>query len=320
VEKPRLAISFSGGRSSAVMTKLCLDKYSATHEIVVTFANTGCEHPATLDFVKACDDNWGFNTVWLQSVISPVEGEGVRHKTVSYETASRNGEPFEAAIAKYGVPNPTNPWCTGRLKVDSQNHYLKTIGWLRGNRLTHKTAVGIRADEIDRMSIHAEKLGFVYPLVDAGITKAKVNAIMAEQPWDLKIPNDALGNCTWCWKKADRKLYTLAKTHPEVFEFPARMERDYGHIKAGDDYKATGPDGRRHFFRGHRDTTDIIKEANEKQGLILYTDAVQSSIFDVLLDVGGSCSDGCEIGADDDYTPKMVADARVTLGVSGGEV
>ena len=301
ISKPRLAISFSGGRSSAVMTKLCLEEYGATHEIVVTFANTGCEHPATLDFVRDCDENWGFNTVWLEAVINPAEGEGVRHNVVTYETASRNGEPFEAAIAKYGIFNQINKGCTGKLKVSVVNSYLSSIGWVHGKKIDHQMAIGIRADEIDRMSDQAGKRGLIYPLVDKGITKAKVNAIMAAQPWDLKIPNDALGNCTWCWKKSDRKLYTIAKTHPEVFDFPARMERDYGHVKTGPTYKATGPDGRRHFFRGHRDTTDIIREANEKQGLILYTDAVQSTIFDELLDIGGGCSDGCEIGADDDY-------------------
>lgn len=292
----RLAVSFSGGRSSAVMTKLCLEKYGSTHEVVVTFANTGCEHPATLDFVRDCDHYWGFNVVWLEAVISPVVGEGVRHRVVSYETASRNGEPFEAGISKYGIPNPTNPWCTSRLKQEVQEHYLKSIGWHRGRNLGHKTAIGIRADEIDRMSQHAEANGVIYPLVDAGVTKAKVNAIMAQQPWDLGIANDAFGNCVWCWKKTDRKLFTLAKLAPDVFDFPARMERSYGHVRTGNRYKATGPDGRRHFFRGHRDTADILEAAAANVSMALYSDAVQTSIFDELLDLGGACSDGCEVG------------------------
>jgi len=41
MKKPRLAISFSGGRTSAVMTKLCVDKFSNTHDIEITFAHTG---------------------------------------------------------------------------------------------------------------------------------------------------------------------------------------------------------------------------------------------------------------------------------------
>jgi hypothetical protein len=295
--KDKLAISFSGGRSSAVMTKLCLDKYSDTHEIVVTFANTGCEHPATLDFVKACDDNWGFNTVWLEAVVGP-PGVGIRHRIVNYETASRNGEPFEALIAKYGIPNQVDPHCSERLKMNVSRDYLKSIGWTRGGQPDHDTAIGIRADEIDRMSQHAAKERFIYPLVDLGVTKAKVNSIMAQQPWDLKIHNDAFGNCVWCWKKSYRKLYTLAKLDPSVFDFPARMEREHGTTKAGPDYAATSPDGRRYFYRGHKSTADIISDSKTRTGMALYTDQVQSTIFDELLDLGGACSDGCEVGHD----------------------
>lgn len=303
MNRSRLSISFSGGRSSALMTKLCLKKYSLTHEIVVMFANTGCEHPATLDFVRDCDRHWGFNTVWLEAFISPEDGVGVRHKVVSYETASRNGEPFEAFIKAYGIPNSTFKGCTGRLKVDAMHSYLKSIGWRIGKQKDHLTAIGIRADEIDRISKHADRDCIIYPLIDADVTKAKVNLEMAKVPWDLKLPNDAFGNCVWCWKKSDRKLFTLAKTAPEVFNFPMRMERLYRKHKTyypdGTEYKATGPDGSRHFFRGHRDATDIITQAKQKTGMTLYTDQVQVSIFDELLDIGGTCDQGCEVFHDE---------------------
>ena len=297
--KPKLAISFSGGRSSAVMTRLCLDEYGDSHEIVVTFANTGCEHPATLDFVRDCDRYWGFNTVWLEAVVFHGEKVSNGHKVVSYETASRNGEPFEEIIKKYGMPNPTAKFCTSRLKADVMESYLKSIGWIQGKNINYQTAIGIRADEIDRMSAESDKRGIIYPLIDKGITKSKVNSIMADVPWDLKLPNDALGNCVWCWKKSNRKLYTLAKTHPWVFDFPLEMERKYGchmtHYEDGTPYAAIGPDGRRHFYRQHRDAATILEEARNKVGMVLYTDQIQSSIFDELLDLGGACSESCEI-------------------------
>ena len=50
--RPRLAISFSGGRSSAVMAKLCIDRYRDTHDILVAFVNTGQEMEDTLRFVS----------------------------------------------------------------------------------------------------------------------------------------------------------------------------------------------------------------------------------------------------------------------------
>lgn len=284
MEKPRLAISFSGGRSSAVMTKLCLEKYGSTHEIVVTFANTGCEHPATLDFVRDCDTVWGFNTVWLEAVVTHGQKIGSRHKIVSYETASRNGDPFEQVISKYGIPNPSKAGhCTRELKKNPIQSYLKSIGWNYGKRFDHQMAIGIRADEIDRMS--PENGYFMYPLIDMGYTKAMVNAYMKSAPVNLGIPSDAFGNCVWCWKKSIRKLLTVANADPSAFDFPRQME-----IKYKDRDNAT-------FFRGNRSANDILAMA-QQTAFEPYQDSMQLTIWDELLDLGGACSDGCEIGHD----------------------
>jgi len=67
--KEKYHVSFSGGRTSAYMTKLLLDNWSDRYDFIVTFANTGLEHPKTLEFVRNCDDHFGFNTVWLEAVV-----------------------------------------------------------------------------------------------------------------------------------------------------------------------------------------------------------------------------------------------------------
>jgi len=103
-EIKKIAVSFSGGRTSAYMTQRILREYKETHEIVVTFANTGLEHEKTLEFVHNCDKHMGFGTVWLEAVVDPRENKGTRHKVVTFETAARDGEPFEDVIKKYGIP------------------------------------------------------------------------------------------------------------------------------------------------------------------------------------------------------------------------
>lgn len=282
MKKPRLVISFSGGRSSAVMTKLCLEKYGATHDIVVIFANTGCEHLSTLDFVRDCDTHWGFNTVWLEAVVFHGQEKSSGHRVVSYETASRHGEPFAEVIAKYGMPNPNKAMhCTRELKKNAVDSYLRAIGWKFNKDLDHQMAIGIRADEIDRMSKRAASRGLIYPLVELGWTKDMVNAYMRHAPFDLQLPNDAFGNCVWCWKKSLRKLMTVAKADPSAFDFPRRMESKYGQ------------DGTK-FFRGNRSSSDII--AMSQLPFEPYEDSRQRTIWDELLDIGGACSDGCEIG------------------------
>jgi len=290
VMKPRLAISFSGGRTSAVMTKMCIWKYGDTHDILVTFANTGCEDPRTLDFVMDCDSHFKFNTVWIEAEVTHGERVGIRPKIVDYKTASRKGQPFEEYIKKYGIPNAGSPQCTSRLKTEPMEYYIrKVIGW---HPSTYKTAIGIRSDEMDRVSSKKDEYGFIYPLVDAGITKGMVLAEVARWPFRLELPGEHWGNCTWCWKKSFRKLMTLAKEDKRAFDFPARMEAKYG------THKAQNEKGRRVFFRGDRSVQDLMTMAEKP--FEVYSDYKQRTLFewDDLLDVGAGCGESCEIGAD----------------------
>jgi hypothetical protein len=291
--KPRLAISFSGGRSSAVMLWLCLQKYRDTHDILITFANTGCEHEETLRFVDAVDRHFADGkVVWIEAVIGG-EGVGPRAKVVDYKTASRNGEPFEAAIQKHGIFNPALPNCTGRLKVEPMQAYLRSVGWMSRE---YDTAIGIRADEIDRRNKQHKERRLVYPLIDEGYTKRDVNRFMSQFDWDLKLPGEHYGNCVWCWKKSLRKLATVAKHTPEVFDFPSRMERQYGHIHKGDGVQEKP----RVFFRKHMTAQQIV-EIGQSGNFREYSDAeyIQPGLFDDKWDIGGGCGDSCEIGSDE---------------------
>lgn len=279
------------------MTKMLLEKYRDTHDISVTFANTGWEHAATLDFIKNCDDHFGFGTVWLEAQFTHGERVGVRHKVVTFETCSRKAEPFREYIKKHGIPNMGSPACTGRLKEDVMKHYLrKGLGWDAG---TYQTAIGIRADEADRMSASAKENGFVYPLVGAGITKADVIAQCKSWPFDLELPGDHYGNCVGCWKKSLRKLLTVAKHNPEAFDFPKEMDEKYGRFRVTP--ATASPQGDRRFFRKHMNTADILAMA-QKPGWEEYADkkdlAYQPSLFDQELDIGSGCGESCEIGAD----------------------
>jgi hypothetical protein len=294
--KPRLAISFSGGRTSAVMTKLCVDKFSETHDIAITFANTGCEHDNTLKFVDQCDKHFGWGVVWVEATVNSEKGKGIRHKVVDYESASREGEPFEAYIAKYGLCGPTHPQCTSRLKEEVMYDHRRSMGWKKG---TYWTAIGIRGDEMDRISENRIERKFVYPLADAGWTKEDVKQECASWPFDLELKGEHYGNCTWCWKKSMRKLLTIAKEDPSVFDFPLRMEKKYQVIRESDKDR----DGKHKIFRKHTSTQDLLDMA-QKLDFEPYRDIDQTQMFsqanyDVFLDTGSACGESCEIGADE---------------------
>jgi len=258
--KQQLLISFSGGRTSAYMAQWLLSNISDKYNIMVVFANTGEEDDATLEFVKKCDEYFGFNTVWIEAVARVkrlVNGEkhiftiwewkrierklrkdgytqhwiderytsspmGVEAKVVDFETADREGGPFRAMIAKQGIPNSKYLHCSRDLKQRAIRAYARDIGW-KG----YYTAIGIRNDEVDRVSNAWREEKLIYPLISLQpTTRLDVNGFWADMPFDLEIKSYE-GNCKVCWKKSLRKLLTIAKEHPERFDNFGKWEKEY---------------------------------------------------------------------------------------------
>ncbi|MCJ0830481.1 phosphoadenosine phosphosulfate reductase family protein [Acinetobacter sp. NIPH1876] len=181
-------ISFSGGRTSAYMTYYLLNNFSHTYDFIVTFANTGLEHEKTIEFVRNCDDQLGFNTVWLEPIIHPEKRVGTTHKIVSFETATRNTDLFESMIEKYGIPNIVYKHCTRELKIRPMDSYLRSLG-LKPKNIP--TAIGIRADESKRCAGDAEQKNFVYPLVtDHPVDKQFILDWWSLQEFDLGLRED----------------------------------------------------------------------------------------------------------------------------------
>ena len=274
-----LHIAFSGGRTSAYMTKYLLDaKKDEYDNVKVVFANTGQEHEETLKFVDRCDKEFGFNVVWIEAhVISNKKGIGTKHKIVNFKTASRNGEPYEAVIAKYGIPNRTWQICSRELKVVPVRSYLRSIGW---KRKYYHSAIGIRFDEVHRVSSNMVRDRVIYPLAEEHpTTKQDVLNFWRDQKFDLYLP-EYLGNCTWCWKKSNRKLFTLANESPEIFDFPNRMEEQYGHVGLATE--------RRVFFRKYMSTKELLEKSKEPFDRFVDNNYVPE------LDDPNGCSESCE--------------------------
>jgi len=287
----RLIVSFSGGRTSAYMTHRILQEWRENYdEINVLFANTGLEHEKTLEFVKECDEQFAFNTVWLEAVVNPERGKGIRHKVVNYDTASRNGEPFFDFTAKEGIPNVAAPKCTDRLKVAPMRSYVREV--LGHKRYDYNQCVGIRLDEIDRMNAAAMKIGVIYPLVKWGVRKENILQWWSKQDFDLDLP-EHLGNCVTCYKKSDRKLFTIAKHNPEYFDPFINMEIKNG--LAGPGIKDGQPNK---FYRQHRSALDIIASSQKPfiEWSAEFDEIYQQGLFeDEELDVSNGCTESCEI-------------------------
>lgn len=244
-----LLISFSGGKTSAFMSRLLQDYY-ADREKVFVFANTGREHPKTLEFVNECDRRWELGVVWVEAAVQSESGKGTRHKLVDFHSASRDGLPFETVIAKYGVPSKAFPSCSRELKIAPIHSYVKSLGWTK-----YETAIGIRADEAHR--VNTNEPSYVYPLVEYGITKRIVNDWWEAQDFNLDI-YEYQGNCDFCWKKSDKKLIRQINENRQGFEWWLEMEKKYQH--AGNRTMRTETN---FFFRGNRSGKELLALADE---------------------------------------------------------
>ena len=147
-------IAFSGGRTSGLMLRRTLDAHGGTlpADCRAIFSNTGREREETLEFVRDCGEQWGVDIVWVER--RRVPGEPATAVRVTFDTASRNGEPFDALIDERSyLPNPVTRFCTEELKIKTTKRYLMSLGY------EHWTScVGLRFDEPKRVArIHASK-------------------------------------------------------------------------------------------------------------------------------------------------------------------
>lgn len=270
-----ILVSFSGGRTSAFMTKYIKENYK-DRDIIIVFSNTGKERFETLDFIERCDKEWDLGVVWVEPIINHKFGEGVGFKIVNYETASRNGEPFEEMIKKYGIPNKPAPICTDRLKATPIRKYMLSLGYKKWF-----TAIGIRHDEHHRVNWErAKKTNYVYPLItDFRVDKKFIREWWDKQCFDLNL-KDYEGNCDMCWKKSQRKLMTIITEQPNLIQWWDKMEKEYG----GENEET--------FFRNNQSAQDLIllsrfpfKKAIDEHEL----DKSQFKMFDSELDIEYDC-------------------------------
>ena len=213
-------ISFSGGRTSAYMLWRVLQSNGGLpDEAIVCFANTGKEDEKTLEFVRDCSDHWGVEIHWVEFRNADPDFE-----RVTFETASRDGEPFEALIRKRNyLPNPVTRFCTSELKIRTIHKYLKSLGWEHNETMDW---VGMRADEQRRAAKIADKSRI--PLWTAMVTKETVGDFWKAQPFDLGLPNNngvtMHGNCDLCFLKPAHQVYSLIAEKPERAIWWAKME------------------------------------------------------------------------------------------------
>jgi 3'-phosphoadenosine 5'-phosphosulfate sulfotransferase (PAPS reductase)/FAD synthetase len=135
-------------------------------------------------------------------------------EVVGFQGASREGEPFDALIAKkQALPNQFKKWCSKELKTLTAKRYLVSKGWK-----SWTSAIGFRADEEHREPFRDNRSTPWTPLRAAGVGKHDVHAFWRGQPFDLALPvvrgKTVGGNCDGCFLKSEAYLSALSRDMP----------------------------------------------------------------------------------------------------------
>jgi 3'-phosphoadenosine 5'-phosphosulfate sulfotransferase (PAPS reductase)/FAD synthetase len=232
IEKPAL-ISFSGGRTSAFMLYQILQAFEGAlpDDVYVVFANTGKEVPETLDFINQCSINWNVKVRWLELDIYE-ERPIYRTKEVSYETASRNGEPFEALIdRKKFLPNNSMRICTAELKMKVMERFMRSQ-----NHKEWFNVIGLRHDEYRRVSTQLKanrenknRWETIMPLNTDKKVLSDIYNFWSTSNFDLNLPNHGgktlAGNCDLCYLKGTQTLVNILREKPDLADWWIEQER-----------------------------------------------------------------------------------------------
>jgi len=254
-----LFISFSGGRTSAYMLIKILDEIKAKNPVfdllhndpLIAFANTGLEHPKTLEFVKKVSEyvleKYGLK-VYLLEAGGVIKEAGKKYRTKleprreDFVSLSRRGAPAFNIVDNYGAFNPSFPHCTREMKLTPLNEFAKHNG------KDTVSAIGIRADEAGRVKLDPKKW---YPLAtEWPTTKEMVLEFWRSMPFDLNI-EERHGNCLFCFKKGWNKLIKNAQEFPQELDL---MESIY---KRGCEVSEKQNKPVLPYFRGYKTFDDL---------------------------------------------------------------
>lgn len=281
-----IVCTVSAGYSSMLMA-LKMKEWYPNANIIYVFANTGMEDERSLQFLKDCSDYYGFNIVYLEPVINFTKGKGTDYKIVSFKKLNRDGSMFEDGIEVYGIPSVANKWCNRDLKLVPMTKYSNDVFGVNN----WSVALGIRIDEIDRLSENYKINNIFYPLMENKIDSRLRNKFWSEQPIKLGIKAYE-GNCTLCFEKSNRKKMTIAKEYPDKVIWWNKMEKKYGSIKIdGKDVynNMIDLDGANHFGRQNKSIEWLVEQSKNPFRSATDEYIYESDIFDEEDECGNSC-------------------------------
>lgn len=272
-------VSFSGGRTSAYLCNLMIEKFGAEN-VDIVYMDTGFEHPITYDFIRNCAKWFKSPITFLRGDFSTPLGVGVGYNIVDGDYVGCDGKPFAGMMKKYGTPYIGGMFCTDRMKLTPYKKYCDD----KYGKGCYETWLGIRADEPKRLT---PKKGIRYLAEISEFEKEDVLNWWGEQDFDLQIP-EHLGNCVFCPKKSNLKLAAAQRDEPELYM--QWLDMLYGDSVRVDD--KTGHWSK--MYRGNQSLEQLIATFDGSTGEEIKARMRGAKHLDT-----GSCSESCEVFNDE---------------------
>lgn len=286
LDNKNIFASVSAGYSSVLMA-IMLRTWYPEHNIIYGMANTSKERPESLEFMQKASEYFGFELVWVEAVIHMEHGKGTGYNIVDYKDLKRKGEIFERGIQKYGIPSKINKWCNRELKLIPMKKFCDDVFGVNN----YSVAIGIRIDEIDRVSKDYKTNNIFYPLIDHGINKRERNKFWKDKPVKLKIKAYE-GNCDACFEKSLRKLLTIYKENYTIFDWWIEMFKKYGttQLEGKEAYNSyIINDGYTNFLRKNMSFEELVSLAEKPFSKATDEYIYKNDLFDQEGDCGSSC-------------------------------
>jgi hypothetical protein len=272
---------------TSVMMAIKMKEWYPDCNIINVFLNTGKEDIRSLEFMNECDKYYNLNLVWLEAIINPLKQKGTDYKITSYNDLDLNGNIFEFGIKKYGIPSRVNKWCNRELKLNPLEKYANDIFGQNNWCL----ALGIRTDEIDRISDKYKENNTFYPPFENGIDSRLRNKFWSKEPIKLKIKGYE-GNCEFCFEKSKRKRMTIAIENPSKLIWWNEMEKKYSlvPIDGKEQYNEMVKSGGAYFGRMNESIEKIIQDAKKQFRKATDEYIYENDLFDFEDNCGNSCN------------------------------
>ena len=201
-------VSFSGGRTSAYLCHLMIEKFGR-EAVDFVFMDTGAEHPKTYEFIKKCVDHFGIELTVLKIEVNSVLGEGNSYSIHDINSIGWDLTRFKDLVRKYGNPyNPSGGFCTDQIKTQTYKKYIKSFSE------EVRSWIGIRIDEPNRLK---QKYGVKYLAELSQMDKHDIIGWWKQQPFDLEVPEYS-GNCIFCIKKSASRIALAQRESPELYD------------------------------------------------------------------------------------------------------